>query len=208
MRQLRGMTKQVSSQLNGEGEWDVKQAKLFGGEEPVALTKLELAKAKILANHVEHIIKPLFSKTAVVGSIRRQKQTVGDVDFVTVGNDYNWTQIVQLLKKEKAGIICAGKNVIKLNCPFEGCLFQVDFYRATEQTFGIQELIRTGSADHNMWLAGYAMSRGFRLKYSEGLIKEGVAVAGETEVSVFSALGLQCPEPKLREVVDGKPVWL
>jgi len=190
------------------GELAMKQVKLFGGEEPVVLTKLELAKAQMLAKQVESIVKPLCDKLAVVGSIRRQKPMVGDVDFVAVGADCNWIQIVQSLKKEKAKVICAGKSVIKLNYPFESCLFQVDFYRATEQTFGIQELIRTGSADHNMWLAGYAISKGFRLKYSEGLMKDEVAVAGETEESVFSALGLQCPKPQLREVIDGKPVWL
>jgi DNA polymerase (family 10) len=98
--------------------------------------------------------------------------------------------------------------VIKILHPCENILFQVDFYRATAQTFGIHEIIRTGSADHNMWLAGCAISKGFRLKYSEGLMKDEVAVAGETEESVFSALGLQCPEPKLREISDGKPFWL
>jgi hypothetical protein len=30
-----------------------------------------------------------------------------------------------------------------------------------------------------MWLAGYAISKGMRLKYSEGLIKEGKAAAGK-----------------------------
>jgi DNA polymerase/3'-5' exonuclease PolX len=48
----------------------------------------------------------------------------------------------------------------------------------------------------------------FRLKYSEGLIRDKVAVAGESEESVFATLGLQCPEPKLREIIDGRPVWL
>jgi DNA polymerase/3'-5' exonuclease PolX len=98
--------------------------------------------------------------------------------------------------------------VIKINYPYEDNLFQVDFYRATEQTYGIQKLIRTGSADHNMWLAGYALSKGFRLKYSEGLIKDKVAVAGNTEESVFLMLNLQCPDPQFREVFDGKPIWL
>jgi DNA polymerase/3'-5' exonuclease PolX len=186
----------------------MKQIKLFGGEEPVILNSLELAKAQTLSSQVEHIVKPLCHMLAVVGSIRRQKPTVGDVDFVAVVSDCKWSQIVQLLKKEKAQEICAGKSVIKINYPFEDCLFQIDFYRATEQTFGVQKLIRTGSADHNMWLAGYAISKGFRLKYSEGLMKEEVAVAGETEESIFSALGLHCPEPQHREVVDGKPVWL
>jgi DNA polymerase (family X) len=95
----------------------------------------------------------------------------------------------------------------KVNFPTESGFFQVDFYRVTPQTFGIQEVIRTGSADHNMWLAGYAITKGYRLKYSVGLIKDNVAVAGETEESVFSALDLPCPEPQKREIIDGKPVW-
>ncbi len=59
-----------------------------------------------------------------------------------------------------------------------------------------------------MWLAGYALSKGYRLKYSEGLMKEEATLAGETEESVFSALDLPCPEPQKREVLDGKPIWL
>ncbi len=184
----------------------MKQAKLFGEPEPTVLTKLELAQATILAKQIENIIGPLCSKIELVGSIRRQKPTVGDIDFVAVAADNDWVKIAHALKKST--LICSGKSVVKLICPFDNSLFQVDFYRATEETFGIQELIRTGSADHNMWLAGYAQSKGFRLKYSEGLMKDEDAVAGETEESVFTALGLQFPQPQFREVVDGKPVWL
>jgi len=184
----------------------MKQVKLFGEVEPDVLPRLELAKAQVIAKQVETIIKPLCDKLDVVGSIRRQKLTVGDVDFVAVATDCNWGRIVQTLKKAK--VICAGKSVIKILYPCENILFQVDFYRATEQTFGIQEVVRTGSADHNMWLAGYAQSKGFRLKYSEGLVKDEIAIAGGTEESVFTALGMHCPEPQLREIADGKPIWL
>jgi DNA polymerase/3'-5' exonuclease PolX len=55
---------------------------------------------------------------------------------------------------------------------------------------------------------GYALSKGRRLKYSEGLIKEGTAIAGEDEKGVFDALGLPCPLPTEREIVDNKPVWM
>ena len=83
----------------------------------------------------------------------------------------------------------------------------MDFYRAKPSTFGIHLLVRTGSADHNIWLAGHASSKGMRLKYSEGLIKDGVPIAGEAEQDVFEALGLPWPLPFERETVDGKPVW-
>ena len=62
----------------------LKQAKLFGEDEPNVLAELELAKAQLLAKQVEDIVKPLSDKLEVVGSIRRQKPTVGDVDFVSV----------------------------------------------------------------------------------------------------------------------------
>jgi len=79
--------------------------------------------------------------------------------------------------------------------------------RAAPKTFGIQELIRTGSAEHNVWLAGYAQSKGYRLKYSAGLMKDNIEVAGVTEESVFAALSLPCPVPEKREIVNGKSLW-
>lgn len=184
----------------------MKQTKLFGGEEPAVISSLELEKAQSLAQEIAHAIAGLCIRIEVVGSIRRKKPTVGDIDFVVNASDCNWNKIVQSLKKTQ--IICAGNNLIKLNYPYESHFFQADFYRATERTFGIQTLIRTGSAEHNMWLAGYAISKSFRLKYSEGLLKDDDAVAGETEESVFAALGLPTPLPELREVKDGAPVWL
>jgi len=47
-----------------------------------------------------------------------------------------------------------------------------------------------------------------RIKYSEGLLKEGTAIAGETEKGVFEALGLPYPLPSEREIVDNKPDWM
>ncbi len=183
----------------------LKQVRLFGGEEPTILSKLELEKAEILAKEITDDIQNLCQKLAVVGSIRRQKSLVGDIDFVVLVNDVNWRSIIRTLKKSIP--ICSGQNLIKLNYPVNEYLFQIDFYRAQPSTFGINQLIRTGSADHNMWLAGYAFSKGFRIKYSEGLLKDDIIVAGETEESVFEMLGLTCPQPTEREVIDGKPVW-
>jgi len=188
-------------------ETAVKQAKLFGLEEdPAVLTSLDHAKAQAVAIRIQERIKPLCDKLKIVGSIRRKKPQVGDIDFVALASDGNWDKIAAALKKSQ--VICQGPSLIKLNYPVEGGFFQVDFYRATPKTFGIQELIRTGSADHNMWLAGYALSKGYRLKYSTGLMKDEIAVAGETEESVFSALGIPCSEPQQREVINGSPIWL
>ena len=52
----------------------MKQAKLFGEEEPIVLTKLELAKAQILAKQVESIVKPC----SVDPQVRFQSSVCGE----------------------------------------------------------------------------------------------------------------------------------
>jgi len=187
----------------------MKQTKLFGDDyqaEPQILTKLDLVNAEALALRIQGAIAPLCDKIQIVGSIRRKKATVGDIDFVVMATDANWSKTIQALNKPQ--IICSGPILIKINYPCEEKVFQADFYRAYDNNFGVQQLIRTGSVDHNIWLASYALSKGYRLKYSEGLLKDGRIVAGETEESVFSTLGLSCPIPEERETANGKPVWL
>jgi DNA polymerase/3'-5' exonuclease PolX len=185
------------------------QLKLFPESDFVVLEALKLEEAEIIAVQVRAKVEGCCDRLELVGSIRRRKPEVHDVDFVALTqNDAGWVKIVAELKKLKAKTLCSGKSVIKTLVPFESGFFQVDFYRATPKTLGIHKLVRTGSAEHNMWLASCACSKGMRLQYSQGLIRDGVAVAGEDEKGVFEALDLSCPEPKEREVVGGKPIWL
>jgi len=163
-----------------------KQATLFSEDEVPVLTELDLQQAEIIANHVKASVCSHCVKIEVVGSIRRQKTKVHDIDFVAVTkNDAEWQRISEELKRMKAKPNCSGNRVIKALLLCEKELFQVDFYRAQPETWGIHLLVRTGSAEHNMWLAAYAISKGMRLKYSEGLLKENTAIAGENEKRRF-----------------------
>jgi DNA polymerase/3'-5' exonuclease PolX len=185
-----------------------KQSTLFPEKEKVVLTELDLDEAQRLADQVKCAVAIHCDKVEVAGSIRRQRVKVHDIDFVVVTKtDAEWLKIVEELKRLKARLNCAGNSVIKAFLPCREGLFQVDFYRAKQETFGIHLIIRTGSADHNMWLAGFAISKGMRLKYSQGLLKEDKVVAGADEKAVFEALGILWRAPLEREIVDGKPVW-
>jgi len=185
-----------------------RQSTLFSQNEPSLLLELELQPAISLAKEIQSAVMARCERIEVAGSIRRQRPKVHDVDFVVVAkSDAEWQRINETLKRLKAKSNCSGKQLIKTYVPFQNVLFQVDFYRAKPSTFGIHLLIRTGSAMHNCWLAGHAISKGMRLKYNEGLIRDSVSIAGEDESGVFAALGLPCPSPAEREIVDGKPVW-
>ncbi len=186
-----------------------KQSTLFPENETPVLAELDLAEAQSLARELRAAVEAQCERIEVAGSIRRQKTMVHDIDFVVVAkSDAQWQKISDKLKHLKAKPNCSGSSVIKAFVPCQGGLFQVDFYRAKPSTFGIHLLVRTGSAEHNMWLAGYAISKGIRIRYSEGLLKEGSVIAGETEKGVFEALGLPYPLPPEREIVDSKPVWM
>ncbi len=186
-----------------------KQSTLFPQDAPKIVSELELTEAEKVATSVKTTVQDICSLIEIAGSIRRQKSIVHDIDFVVAAkSDSNWQQINEKLKKLKAKPNCSGNRVIKAYVPCQDGFFQVDFYRAQSSTFGIHLLVRTGSADHNMWLAGQAFSKGLRLKYSQGLLKDNVAVAGADEAGVFAALGLSCPAPCDREIVDGKPKWM
>ena len=186
-----------------------KQSTLFPENEIPVLAELDLEEAQSLADQIKAAVETQCEQLEVAGSIRRQKTKVHDIDFVVVAkSDAQWQKISDKLKHLKAKPNCAGNSVIKAYVPCQNGLFQVDFYRANPSTFGILLLVRTGSAEHNMWLASYAISKGMRIRYSEGLLKDGAIIAGEDEKGVFAALELPCPLPSERETIDGKPVWM
>ena len=93
----------------------------------------------------------------VVGSVRREKPFVRDIDFVGVGSLETAAKALCHFKPE---FKVKGAKVTKLYIETELGKIQVDFYCATPSTFGIHKIIRTGSAEHNIWLANYAMSKG------------------------------------------------
>jgi DNA polymerase/3'-5' exonuclease PolX len=186
-----------------------KQSTLFPESELPVIPELDLKEAEKIAAQVKVAVETVCERLEVAGSIRRQKSKVHDIDFVVVTkNDAEWQKINEKLKKLKAKPNCSGNSVIKAFLPCLNGLFQVDFYRAKPSTLGIILLVRTGSAEHNVGLAGCAISKGMRIKYSEGLIKDNSVIAGENEKGVFEALGLHCPLSSEREIIDGKPVWM
>ena len=177
-----------------------KQSLLFPEKETETLEELELGKAKKIVEEVMFQVRRYCKKIVVVGSIRRNKPSVRDADFVVVTNDLDWYNLGQELRRMKTKKVNAGDKIIKTLYPFEDKYFQLDFYRASKDNFGVIKLIRTGSAEHNMWLAQFAISKGMRIKFSQGLLKDELVVAGETEESIFEALELPYKKPEEREI--------
>ena len=136
-----------------------KQSTLFPQDAVKIVGELDLREAERLAAKIKATVEAQCELIEVAGSIRRQKPKIHDIDFVVVAkSDLEWQKINEKLKQLKAKPNCSGNSVIKAFVPCHEGLFQVDFYRAKPSTLGIHLLVRTGSADHNMWLAGHAFS--------------------------------------------------
>jgi DNA polymerase/3'-5' exonuclease PolX len=137
-----------------------KQCTLFPEPQTPVLAELALTEAQSLADQIKAEVEAQCEMIEVAGSIRRQKTDAHDIDFVVLAkSDFEWQKINEKLKHLKAKPNCSGNSVIKAFVPCQNGLFQVDFYRAKPSTFGINLLVRTGSANHNMWLAGVTQSR-------------------------------------------------
>ncbi len=189
-----------------------RQTRLFGKEKETkkkieARKNIPLEEAKRFADKVlmEMCWDVKFEAMSTVGSVRRKRPTVNDVDFVVIASDKEWTGLrAHFLEELEAVKVCAGDKVQRYI--LDGV--ELDFYRATEDTYGIHKLIRTGSAEHNIFLAKLAISKGMRIKYNVGIVKGYKVLAGASESTIFTVLGLPFIEPELREVdKSGKPLW-
>jgi len=132
----------------------------------------------------------------IAGSIRRRKPWVNDVDIVLIAADpWNLRQeILNLCRpfSPKA----SGKKIMRV----EVAGTQVDLYFAEPETWATLLLIRTGSAQNNIRLCSLAKRKGWHLSASgEGLFNEkGERVAGDTEMSIYKALGVLYQRPEER----------
>mgnify|MGYP001594669775 CR=1 FL=1 len=143
---------------------------------------MELEQANAIAALLVAELGQYCQKVVVAGSIRRQRPLVGDIDLVVI--PANQGQLA--VKLHELGL--TGGNKI-LRAFYRGA--PVDLYLATEETFPMLLLVRTGSAAHNKWLAGRAKSMGLHFAADgRGILKDGARVAWRSEEEILAALGL------------------
>jgi len=161
---------------------------------------MELERAQKIASEVIKRLAPYCKKKAdgnayieVAGSIRRKAPNPKDIDLVLIPSDL-WN-----LQHEIMGMGQVRMSGMKIMRVMVG-IVQVDLYIASPETWATLLLIRTGSAVNNIRLATLAKKRGWHLAASgEGLFNEnGQRIAGDSEQSIYEALGLPYQAPEER----------
>jgi len=132
---------------------------------------------------------------SLAGSVRRKKETIGDVDILVVSKKPNKVMdfFVNLDGVEKVWGKGGTKASIRMR---EG--FDIDLRVVPKRSYGSALQYFTGNKDHNIVTRKIAIEKG--LKLSEyGVFKGKKMIAGKTEEEVYKAIGLPWIEPELRE---------
>jgi len=192
---------------------------------------LEAARGK--AREIIEALREHSERIEIAGSIRRAKPWVKDIDLVVVpkmkSKDALFgtttaickTDFYAAVKGILASMEAEGPRLLRGKIWAGDKLMPVDLYLATAETWATLLLIRTGSAEHNIWMCLRAKACGGKL-HADG---SGLEVRGQydvvlqrtvnhhvirakTEEEVFKALGIATPAPEERECVNGRPVWM
>ena len=132
------------------------------------------------------------------GSLRRGRETVGDLDLLVTGPDATAALDRFIAYPHVAEVLGHGEDKASAKVGREG--LQVDVRALPPDSFGSAMQYFTGSKDHNVAIRTRAVKMGLKLsEYGLYRVADDVKVAGETERGVYQALGLEWIPPELRE---------
>ena len=129
------------------------------------------------------------------GSLRRGRETVGDLDLLVTGTDHpgiadhfaGYPGVAQVLAKGEDKVSVKLKNDL-----------QVDVRMLERESYGAALQYFTGSKEHNVALRERAKKHGWKLS-EYGLFQGAEALASGTEEAVYAKLDLPWIPPELRE---------
>ena len=161
--------------------------------------------AEATANKLtEYLAKfPGIDRITPAGSLRRGRETVGDLDILVTGtaccSDVERANAVQYVAKYPPlmDVIARGDNKISFRLRSD---MQVDVRLLPPESFGAAVQYFTGSKAHNVALRQRALKMGYTLnEYSLADLGTGKPVAGKSEEEIYAKLKLDYIPPELRE---------
>jgi len=165
---------------------------------------LKRSKGRFLLGEILPWVKEISEKLSTLkeverlevgGSLRRRKETIGDIDFLVISKEPE--KVMDFFVNLPGVVKVWGKGRTKASARLkEG--FDMDIRVVPPKSYGSALQYFTGSKEHNIATRRLAIEKG--LKLSEyGLFKGKKMVAGWDEPGIYRLLGLPYIEPELRE---------
>lgn len=178
------------------------EAKILAAVEALARhgdARIPLGVALPIAEEILAELEPLpgVSQTAVAGSLRRMRDTIGDIDLMVGASDSKpiMAHFRDLRQVESVSVMGPSKTTVTLHTGF-----QVDLRVLAPERWGTLLLYFTGSKDHNVRLRERALKQGLTLnEHAFTPLDGGDEIVCPTEEEVYQVLGLPYIPPTLRE---------
>lgn len=162
-----------------------------------AVQRMRLAEAEDIAGGlVDYLRKsPGVKDISVAGSIRRRKDTVGDLDILVTAARGSPVMRRFVAYDEVADVISQGdtRSTVVLRSGLHA-----DLRVVPQVSFGAALCYFTGSKAHNIAVRKIGVAKGCKVN-EYGVFKGEKRVAGRTEQDVYAKLGLAYIEPEMRE---------
>ncbi len=182
--------KKIQNILRGLELWEKSKERM------TLLQAYELGEA--LLKHFE-TIRELYENIELAGSLRRRKETVGDIDLLISAKRENWSKIHQHF------VSYGGVREVLLHGETKSSIVleegrQVDLRTVEPHQWGSALQYFTGSKEHNVRIRDIAKAKGFKIS-EYGVFRADTEewIGGSTEEEVYNLIGMQWIPPELRE---------
>jgi DNA polymerase (family 10) len=166
--------------------------------------RFHLDEAEMAAEKLVEYLKrlPGIDRVTTAGSLRRGRETVGDLDLLVTGPACA-ADIVETVVEHVAAyppivdVIAKGQNKVSFHLRHG---LQVDVRMLPEASYGAALQYFTGSKTHNVALRQRALKMGYTLnEYALVSLADGTPLPATSEEEIYAALGLDWIAPELRE---------
>lgn len=161
--------------------------------------RMLLGKAMGLAEEIISYLKEGndLKKIQYAGSLRRMKETIGDIDVLVISDDP--LEIMDRFVRFKDVKQVESRGRTRCTVILQDGI-HIDLRVVPENSYGSALQYFTGSKDHNVALRKIALSKGYKLS-EYGLFEKGSEkkVEGKNEERIYRKIGLGFIQPELRE---------
>lgn len=146
---------------------------------------------------------PGVQRVETAGSLRRGKETIGDLDILVTGDALagdSAGSVLDYVVQLPSVLEVLGRGINKASVKYGVEALQVDVRALAKESFGAAMQYFTGSKEHNVVLRTNALKLGLTLnEYGLFTLVGNQRVAGTTEEEVYAKLGYDWIPPELRE---------
>ena len=136
---------------------------------------------------------------SVAGSLRRMKETIGDIDILVSAERENWRRIHEHFVRYPEVVKVLAKGETKSSIVLRSGR-QVDLRTVEPLNWGAALQYFTGSKEHNIRIRDIAKEKGLKVnEYGVFRADTGERLGGQTEEEVYELVGMEWIPPELRE---------